>query len=296
MEDTGDDSPPLSFLGLKPNLTCLETSRYVILPAPYEKTTTYGKGTEQGPEAILQASQQVETFDEELWRETCSVGIHTARAISFHGSTPEEDLLQISKHVAEFLSLKKKVITLGGEHTVTVGAVEPFVHAYPDLCVLQLDAHADLRDTFEGTPYNHACVMRRLLDVCPVVQVGIRNLSLGEAELVQGRQMKLWLFRDLARKGWLEEMLSQLSPHVYLTLDVDAMDPAVIPSTGTPEPGGFTWDTLLEITRAVAQRANIVGADVTELAPIPGLHAPDFTIAKFVYRLIGYMEISPHQD
>jgi agmatinase len=138
--------------------------------------------------------------------------------------------------------------------------------------------------------------MRRLLDRCRFVPVGIRNISLGEAELIQKRGMKLWLYRDFRRKGWMEEMLSELSNHVYLTLDVDAMDPAIIPSTGTPEPGGLNWDMLLDITRAVSQRSNIVGADVTELAPIPGLHAPDFTIAKFVYRLIGYMETSPHQE
>lgn len=291
-----EDSRELSFLGLGPALTSLERSRYVILPAPYERTTTYGKGTEKGPEAILRASEQVETFDEELWKETCTAGIHTAAALSFDGKTPEEDLGKISKRVAEFLALKKKVITLGGEHTVTVGAVDAYLRVYPDLSVLQLDAHADLRDSFEGSPYNHACVMRRLIDRCPLVQVGIRNLSLGEAELIQRRGMKLWLYRDLARRGWMEEMLSELLPYVYLTLDVDAIDPAIIPSTGTPEPGGLTWDMLLDITRAVSQRSNIVGADVTELAPIKGLHAPDFTIAKFIYRLIGYMDTSPHQD
>ena len=285
--DRGRD---LTFLGLEKEPTSLEQAKYVILPAPYEMTTSYGKGTKKGPQAILKASEQVELFDDELFQETYRAGIYTAPPVRFAGHEQKRHMQQIARNVEKYLAQNKTVITLGGEHTVTVGALEPFLARYPKLTVLQVDAHSDLRDTYDGTPYSHASVMRRLVDRCQTVHVGIRSLCQEEASLIRERRLPVWFARDLRREGWQEEVVDSLGDPVYFTLDVDGLDPALIPSTGTPEPGGLGWYDILGLLCTLCARRRVIGADITELSPQPGNHAPDFLVAKLVYRLIGYME------
>ena len=280
----------LTFLGLEKEFTSLERARYVILPVPYEMTTSYGKGTKRGPRAILEASEQVELFDDELFQETYRAGIHTAPPVRFTGREQKRHMQQIARSVEKYLSQGKTVITLGGEHTVTVGALEPFLARYPELTILQVDAHGDLRDTYDGTPYSHASVMRRFVDRCRTAHVGIRSLCQEEASLIRERKLPVWFARDLHREGWQEEVVDSLGDPVYFTLDVDGLDPSLVPSTGTPEPGGLGWYDILGLLRVLCARRWVIGADVTELSPQPGNHAPDFLVAKLVYRLIGYLE------
>ncbi|GIW39536.1 MAG: agmatinase [Candidatus Binatia bacterium] len=280
--------PP--FLGLPKEHRDPDRARYVVLPAPYERTVSYGKGTRHGPRAILAASQQVEEYDEELGRRTCEAGIHTAPPVRFAGRDARGHMREIARRVRRHLERGQFVFTLGGEHTVTVGAVEAYLDRFPDLCLLQVDAHADLRDRYDGTPFSHACVMRRFVGRCPFVAVGIRSLSEEEAEVIRRERIPVWFARDLRKPGWQKRVAEGLGRHVYVTIDVDGLDPSVVPTTGTPEPGGIGWFELLELLRLVALRSRIVGADVTELAPRPGFHAPDYAVAKLVYRLIGYVE------
>jgi agmatinase len=281
----------LTFLGLEKEPVCLQQARYVILPVPYEMTTSYGKGTKRGPRAILKASEQVELFDDELFQETYRAGIYTATPVRFTGREQKRHMQQIAHSVEKYLSQGKTVITLGGEHTVTVGALEPFLVRYPKLTVLQVDAHGDLRDTYNGTPYSHASVMRRLVDRCQTAHVGIRSLCQEEASLIRERGLAVWFARDLRCQGWQEEVVDSLSDPVYFTLDVDGLDPSLVPSTGTPEPGGLGWYDILGLLRTLCARRRVIGADITELSPQPGNHAPDFLVAKLIYRMIGYMEV-----
>ena len=280
---------PNNFGGLPRESSELDTSRVVILPIPYDQTVSYRAGTREGPRAIINASAQIELYDQELNSEPYRVGIHTLKELEPDMSGPEGMFKRVYDIVSLFNKKEKLLIMLGGEHSLSVGAVKAFAEEYRDLCVLQLDAHADLRDTYCDTKYNHATVMRRVLDYASTVQVGIRSLSKEEMEFIETRSLPVFFEKDVVkREGWIEEMISHLSQHVYITLDLDALNPGIMPSVGTPEPGGLDWHELLNIVRKVAENRNIVGFDVMELCPIPGLIAPDFLAAKLVYKMIGY--------
>jgi len=267
-------------------------AKYVVLPIPYEATTTYGKGTKNGPSAILSASQQIELYDIELDCEPCEVGIHTLNGLHCTVSNAQK---KIYSAVSKILSDGKFPILLGGEHSITPAAVKACKEKYEDFSVLQFDAHADLYDSYKGSKFNHACVIRRVLEVAPTVQVGIRTLNIEEAKYAkESKQMsKIHFAEDFRNTPHLNvgigKILSQLSKHIYITFDVDTFDPAVMPSTGTPEPGGLFWYQVLEILKAVIREKQVVGFDVVEFAPIKGLIAPDFLVAKLVYKLIGYL-------
>jgi len=270
------------FLDLEPKLSSPESSKFVILPVPFEATTSYGKGTANGPDAILKASKHLEAFDEELLREPCDEGIHTAK--------PLKELDEVREAVSDQLAAGKIPIILGGEHSITSYAVAACKNRFSELSVLQIDAHADLRDEYEGTKLSHACIVRRVLEICPAVQVGIRNISSEEYEFAKKTgQLEKIHFAHQMNENTIDKILSQLSDKVYVTIDTDGLDPSVIPSTGTPEPGGLSWYKLLEILRALAEKKEIVGFDLVEFSPIKGLHAPDFAAAKLVYKLIGYI-------
>ncbi|MDI6732006.1 MAG: agmatinase [Candidatus Margulisbacteria bacterium] len=259
-------------------------AQFVILPVPFEKTTTYGKGTKKGPAAILAASQQIETFDEELLQETYKLaGIRVAKPVKVFG---------LKSLVVGLLNAGKTPVVLGGEHSITPLVVSAFAQKYQNLSVLQLDAHADLRDSYQGSKNSHACAMRRTLEICPVVQAGIRNIAKEEYNFAKscGQLTKVHFAAKLAP---IKKILSQLSRHVYITIDVDVFDPSLVPATGTPEPGGLFWDQVLDILRAVCAKKKVVGFDVVELAPIKGLPASDFTAAKLIYRLMGYLAKQP---
>jgi len=270
----------MPFLELEPEYAQYKTAQFVVIPCPHEVSVSYGGGTKYGPQAILDASFYVENFDEELKQETYrKTGIHTIKPTK---------LTKLSSTVNKILNDKKVPITLGGEHSLSIETVKAALAHYPRLSVLQFDAHADLRDEYHGSKKSHACALRRILEMCPAVQVGIRNLSEEEYRFAkETKQIDRIHFAE--HLDVAEKVVSQLHEYVYITFDVDAFDSSIMPSTGTPEPGGFFWYEVLDILREVCRLKKVVAADFVELSPIKGFHAPNFTIAKLIYRLMGYI-------
>jgi agmatinase len=280
---------PFTYGGLEPDRSAYETASVLIWPVPYERTVSYGLGTHEGPEAIIDASRYMELYDEELERETADIGIHTLPAIATDRA-PQEMIPAIEREAARLLESGKFLCMLGGEHSITPPVVRAFHARYPKLSVLQIDAHADLRESYEGTPLSHASAMRRVVETCPAVQVGIRSLSLDEARAISGLPTRIFWAKDIVgRTDWIESAVEALSDDVYLTLDIDGLDPSVVPTTGTPEPGGLLWYEVLSLLRAVAARRRIVGMDLVELCKAPGSNAPSFLSAKLIYKTLGYV-------
>jgi agmatinase len=285
--------PPENFGGLPDEHSQYATSRAVIFPVPLERTTSYEHGTRNGPAAILAASRNMELYDEELELEPYKeIGIHTLPAIDTADGTLDEVISEIFTAQLGLLEDEKFTVALGGEHSLTPPLVSATAKKYKNLSVLQIDAHADLRDEYQGNPASHACAMRRVVEICPAVQVGIRSLSVEEAQAIPRLHTSIYWAKDIARaplKSWIAKVLADLSPNVYLTIDLDGFDPAIVPATGTPEPGGLDWMQVTSLVRAVADHKKIVGMDVVELLPQPGDHASDFLAAKLVYKCLGYI-------
>jgi len=280
---------PFAYGGLLPEESAFEQSQVVILPIPYEQTTTYGTGTKEGPMAIIAASRHMELYDEELDFEAYRVGIHTLRELEPVASGPKAMLERITEVARDLLAHGKFVVSLGGEHTISFGLVRAFAERYPNLSVLQIDAHADLRDTYQGTPYNHASVLRRVSEIVPAVQVGIRSLSREEATWVKATGRHLFYASEVVSSPTAATAISDaLTEQVYITICLDGLDPSIMPAVGTPEPGGLGWYDVLRIVRRVAETRHIVGFDVVELFPIAGNFAPDFLAAKLVYKVLSY--------
>jgi agmatinase len=280
---------PFNFGGLPKEFSELDTSKAVVFPIPYDQTVSFRAGAREGPRAIISASAHIELYDEELDIETYKSGIHTINELEPEMSGPEGMFKRVYEVVSQLNKKGKLIIILGGEHSISIGAVKALSEEYKDLSVLHLDAHADLRNSYCETRYNHATVMRRIMDYASTVQVGIRSISKEEMDFIKIRDLPVFFETDIMkREHFLEEMISYLSRNVYITLDLDVLSPAIMPSVGTPEPGGLGWHELLEIIREVARRRKIVGFDVVELCPIPGMIAPDFLAAKLVYKMLGY--------
>ena len=284
-----DHGAPLTFGGAVPHPRNFDDSRVVILPVPVDRTTSYVPGTRNGPREILEASSHMELWDEELGQDVHSVGLFTLpeMELPFGELAPLMD--EIRRVGAEVLARDKFLVTLGGEHSITPPLVAAAAARHPGLHVLQIDAHADLRDCYMGTPHNHACAMRRSLEYAPVTQVGIRSMSTEEAEAIP--RLKTRIFYDHSMRqdpNWVQRVVDSLGDPVYLTIDVDGMDPAIMPATGTPEPGGLSWYEMLALLRATLTQRRVVACDVVELSPLPGLMAPNFLCAKLVYKIIGY--------
>jgi agmatinase len=270
-----------------------EESRIVVLQAPLDVTTSYVKGTGDGPKALIAASRQVEYYDDELKVETCRRGIATLPPLRFKGDDPEPAVRQIEKTTAELLAADKRVALVGGEHTVTVGAVRAYKAHFPDLTVLHLDAHADLRESYEGSPYSHACVMARVREVCPTVSVGIRAYSQEEANTMEREGLAIFDIHSMRRdEKWMDKAIERLGETVYVTFDLDALDPSIMPAVGTPEPGGMHWDETIRFLRRVFREKVVVGMDLVELCPRPGAEYGEFAAAKLFYRMIGYWTTS----
>jgi len=281
---------PHNFLSLPAQFSKFESSEFVILPVPYEQTTTFKGGTKEGPQAIIRASQEVETFDQELKLEAFKAGIHTLEEMEITRDGPEAMVEKIYQTAKELVDKNKKVVLLGGEHTISIGVVKASSEKYRKLSVLQLDAHADLRDSYQGSKYSHACTMRRIGEMAPFVGVGIRNLSLEEQQFKEEKKIDLFFAKESSKDDrWEDQVLDKLSENVYLTIDLDFFDPSIMPSVGTPEPGGLFWNQTLDFLKKVIHGKNIVGFDCVELCPIPGLVAPDFLAARLVYKIIGYI-------
>jgi len=279
---------PDNFLGIPKSFSSYQKSNFTILPVPYEQTTTYKAGTKEGPQAIITASKQVELFDEELKAEPYKSGIHTVEELEPTSRGPEEMIERIYQAGRELLKDSKVIVMLGGEHTISIGMIKAYREKYKNLSVLQLDAHADLRQSYQGSKFSHACTMRRVRELAPAVQAGIRNLSLEEHNWVKRNKIRLFYARE-KDKNSADQIVNSLSENVYLTFDLDFLDPSIMPSVGTPEPGGYLWYETLELLRTVAQKVNIVGFDMVELCPQPGNVAPDFLAAKLIYKIIGYI-------
>jgi agmatinase len=280
----------MNFGGIDPEYCAFDASTYVVIPVPYDLTTTYQSGSRKGPQAILDASCNMELYDEELDRETFRAGIHTLPPIEIEAGSPEGMTAAVEKKIAGVFAAGKIPVMLGGEHSISVGAVRAASKIYPSLSVLHLDAHADLRDAYQGTPFSHACAGRRISEICSLVQAGIRSMSQEEALFLKGGSVRTYLQDEiLADTRWKENICSYLSSDVYITLDLDVLDPSIMPATGTPEPGGMQWRELLALIRYVTGRCNVRGFDVVELLPIPGIVAPDFLAAKLIYRMMGYV-------
>jgi agmatinase len=263
-----------------------EDCLFHVIPVPYEKTVSYGSGTAAGPLAILESSQQIELFDGiDIPAEH---GIYTHPPVDCSGPA-EESLEKITEAVSGVLDLKKIPVVLGGEHTVSVGAFRAVKRHFKDFGVVQFDAHADLRDTYHGTPLSHACVMRRAIEMdIPIFQIGVRSLSLEEHLLRQERNIG-HLDTSAIGMGMVPDMIlpDDFPQHIYITFDVDGLDPSIMPATGTPEPGGLSWHQAFSALSAVMRNRCVIGFDVVELAPIPGIHAPNFTAARLIYNLFG---------
>ena len=279
----------MNFGGIEPEYADFERALFVILPVPYDLTSTYRSGSRLGPAAILDASAHMELYDEELGQETYQCGIHTLPFLEPDARGPKEMVEAVRRKTAEVVASGKIPVMLGGEHSISFGCVQALKERYPVLSVLQFDAHADLRDFYQGSPYSHASVARRISECCQLVQAGIRSMSAEEAAFLAESQVKSFSADYiLEEKDWCEAIASHLKGYVYISVDLDALDPAFMPATGTPEPGGIGWKDMLRLIRAVSEKCRIRGFDVVELSPIPGLAAPDFLAAKLTYRMMGY--------
>lgn len=287
-------APAENFLGLPAEHTAFADATVVILPVPYEATVSYMNGTRFGPRALLHASRFVEVYDHEFDAEPYTIGIHTLPELVLSGAGPALALDELREAYDAVLRTGKFPILLGGEHSVSGPPILAHAARLGDrpLSVLQLDAHADLRSEYEGTPYSHACVMHRVHEHVKLVPVGIRSLTVEERRLMRARNVPAVFAHDLEGSVWIDRAIGALGQDVYITIDVDYFDPAIMPSTGTPEPGGGSWYPTLTLLERVFREKNVVGCDVVELAPIPGLVAPDFLAAKLVYKLIGSLAAS----
>ncbi len=285
------DVQPDNFLDLPAEFSDPATAQYVVLPVPYEGTVTFGRGTAAGPEAIIAASHQVEWFDEELMGEFYRAGIATAEAVA-PADTPDEQMQRIRTAAGPIVEAGKFLLALGGEHSITVPLVEAAADHHGEISVLQIDAHADLRDTYNGTKYSHACVMRRVLEITDrIAQVGIRSFSRDDFEARPERVGNFITPKMVAEdSGWVEKVLALLGEKVYLTVDIDGFDPSEAPGTGTPEPGGLTWRQVTGLVRRVAAERSIVAADIVEVSPIPGSGVTEFLAARLAYKIIAYTQ------
>lgn len=288
--------PAKNFLAIEREASSLDTAAVAIVSAPYEHSVSYGGGTAKGPAAIMKASAYVEFYDDEFNRELCyDVGIATLKPLNVGKYADQAFLDILQQQVAELLDAGKFVVTLGGEHTITAAPVRAYAERVPNLSVLQFDAHSDLRHEYQGSIYSHASVMARVAETVPpsrITQVGIRAQCKEEAEYIRAHKVNTF-YASAIRRGvhgdvWWDKVAATLTNDVYITIDVDALDPSIMPATGTPEPEGLTYTEILDVVRAVRRSGRrIVGFDVVELAPMKGLHHPDLTTARLLYKVLN---------
>jgi len=277
------------FAGLDDEESSYRAARFVVIPVPYDLTVSYVSGTRKGPYAIIEASTFLEMYDEELGFETCEQGIYTFPLLEVPTTGPEAMIDRVNTVCSSVLKDGKIPVMLGGEHSISLGLAKSLKDIYPDLSVLQFDAHADLRDSYEGSPYSHACVGRRISEICPLVQVGIRSHSKEEADFMKDSDVVTVYSESIHENPNNFDFVDKLTDNVFVTIDLDGLDPSIMPAVGTPEPGGLGWFQVMKILREVSKRKNIVGFDLVELCPLPGNVAPDFLAAKLAYRLMGYI-------
>jgi len=284
----------LNYFGLSEEYSSQENSRAVIVPVPYEAASSYGKGTGLGPKAVLEASQKVELFDDELWVEPYKIGIQTASELIMEpvGSDSEKPFEKLTEIISPLVEFGKFPIIIGGEQSISLGGVRACAERFADLSVLQVNAHCNLHQSFDGNAYSHASVSYHIYKTLPhplLTQVGIRNISADEVHWLETDEPRINIFWARQQNNWnLDQIVHTLSDNVYLNIDVDGLDPSIMPSTGTPEPGGISWHQITELIKLLCINKNVVAADFVQLSPIKDLHAPDFLVAKLIYKLIGY--------
>jgi len=275
-----------NYCGL-PDEYCNESnSKIVVIPVPYDKTSTWIKGADNGPSAILEASANMELYDIETDSEIYKSGIYTASPV-VESASSEKMMNSVKNKVNNYIKKGKFAVVLGGEHSISIGSIKAHVENYNNLCVLQLDAHSDLRDSYNGSKYSHACVMARAREICPIVQVGIRSIDSSEFKVMN--KERVFFAKDIQKnKEWVKGVVRLLSDKVYLTIDLDVLDPSIMPSTGTPEPGGLLWYDILTLLKEVIDKKELVGFDIVELCPNPANKAPDFLASKLLYKILSY--------
>ena len=277
-----------TFLGAPPDQS--RQPGVTLIPVPYDGTTSYRTGSRDGPRAIITASRQLEDYDLELDRDISAAGIHTVPELEPFAGGPDGMIDRVDRAVSDTVVDETIVGVLGGEHSITVGSVRAFWRRHADLSVLYLDAHADMRDEYQGSPWSHACVARRVREICPLVEVGVRSLSEGERRFIADEDVPVsfWPNERAEVDDILQEVADRLSDTVYVSIDLDVLDPSIMAAVGTPEPGGMSWHAVTRLLRHVAERKRIVGFDIVELSPGEGPEACAFTAAKLAYKLIGY--------
>lgn len=274
------------FTGLDIENNTFESASILLQSIPYDGTSTWGKGADRGFEAFLNASEHMETYDIETNSEVYKKGIHIVDPI-LADSSPEGVYEAVYNNTKELLKTDKFLTFFGGEHSISIGILKAFYEAYPDITILQLDAHTDLRTEYEGSPYNHACALHEASKNANLIQVGIRSMD--SSELPHFNREKCYLAEEMyGTTDWMKDSLSKMTNRVYITLDLDVFDPSIMPSTGTPEPGGMDWNTVIRYLRKVFNQKDVLGFDIVELAPIEGLNAPDFLAAKLYYKMLSY--------
>jgi agmatinase len=282
---------PLNFGGLPSEFSRFDKAKVVILPVPYDLTTSYIPGTRRGPFAMLEASTHMELYDEELRQETYKIGIHTLDSLEPSAASTEETIDRVEEAIDLIIQAKKFPFMLGGEHSLTLAPARALQRKYKNFTVLQLDAHSDLRDSYQHTKFNHACVARRMHELgLNIVQIGIRAISSEEATFIEKNERVHVLFdyelhQDSSK---IEKILKQIKGPVYVTLDLDVFEPGLMPAVGTPEPGGLDWYRTLHILKRVGAHHDVIGCDIVELCPIPSVVSPDFISAKLAYKMMGY--------
>ncbi len=276
----------MNFAGIPDQFCQEENARILLQSIPYDGTSTWGKGADKGFEAFLDASENMELYDIETGSEVYRQGIHVAEPLQGFLS-PEDMFEKTYKRTKELLSMNKFPTFFGGEHSISIGVIKAFYEHYPDLTVVQIDAHADLRKSYHGTPYNHACALYDASQNCQLIQVGIRSMEAEEMDVMDTDYV--YFAEDMdGNNRWMEDSIEQMTDHVYITFDLDAFDPSIMPATGTPEPGGLQWYPVLRYLRKLFSSRTVVGFDIVELAPIEGLHHPQFLVAKLYYKMLTY--------
>jgi len=274
---------PFNFLGISNQN--FDNAKVVILPIPYDATTSYKSGTRDGPKAIIDASRHLEHYDIETKKVFSNIGFFTLDELECSVNSVQETLERIQNTIEGILAAKKFPVIIGGEHSITLGIVKAISKTYKNFSILQFDAHGDLRDEYEGSKFSHACVMRRCSEITNVTQVGIRSICQEEANFLENTNKVKTFFGNEFN---VIEVINSLNENVYITIDIDSLDPSIMPSTGTPEPEGLSFKQILDLIKEVGKKKNIIGIDLVELAPIPGNVAPDFLAAKLLYKTIGY--------
>jgi len=289
---TESQSLPMNFGGIaEEEFSAFESSRILVWPISYEGTVSYGSGTGQGAAAIIDASRNMELYDEETDAEVYKLGIHTIDE-SPPMETPEAMMNALYNRAKRLLGNDRFVVMIGGEHSVSAPVIRAHAEKYPNLSVLQIDAHADLRDTYDGTPHSHASIMARVVrDLrIPAVQVGIRSMSVDEARALDGLATRIFWAKDIVgRNDWWDDAVDSLTENVYFTIDIDGLDPSLVSATGTPEPGGLGWYETIGLIKTLARKRKVVGMDLTEYSYVEGQSASAFLCAKLIYKTLAFV-------